>query len=103
MNARNAAASNQAGPTREVIKPQVEQVIRDWAEGWGRPQEPLKEDHSLQTDLRLFAHHRRVMAIDYTEISLQYPGGKRVSQSSSISADTVGKAIDLVLARANGQ
>jgi hypothetical protein len=104
-----------AAPTRPEIKPRVindalvPEAKRNSASA-GKLARLIAgdEDLSLESDLNINETRRMILSKDYTTISTTMPSGAAnpaglvVGPTSSATAGTVRKAIDLVFKRANG-
>jgi len=94
-----------ASPTRAQIKPQVDAVLRAACLTHHQPEPalPIPDTQDLFFDLGLGENIQQALAVAYTQISTSYQGGLPVSQTSARNCETVGNAVNLVHARANGQ
>jgi hypothetical protein len=94
-----------ASPSRSEIKPRVDRVLNAACATHNLPThpEPIGDGKDLFFDLGLGENIQQALAIAYTQISVDYQGGKPVSQTSARACETVGNAVSLVHARANGQ
>ena len=94
-----------ANPSRATITPQVDHVLNSARIHGGHPPVPEPIDNSLDltNDLLLGPQTKAALAISYTIISLQYPGGHPVSIVDAAGCNTVGDAVDLTHKRACGK
>ena len=86
-------------PPRSEIKPKVIKAIAKLVQ---KPEDEVKENDRLWEDLDMGPASRKAMAKPYTEISMKYPAGKRISMASAGALKTVKESVDLVLKKANG-
>lgn len=91
--------------TREEVKPLVCLVLSSTSELFGIPhtrqQLQNNENLSIRQHLGLTVAVMRQLSRPYTSISHDRFGGAKVTQSQALAADTVKKAIDLVLLKSN--
>jgi hypothetical protein len=89
-------------PTRDEIKPKVIKVLSAVTQ---MPPKVLSdnEPYRLFQDLGMGPTLRQALAVPYTKISRQYPGGLPISMKEAGDLKTVKESIDLVEKRANGK
>jgi hypothetical protein len=85
--------------SREEIASKVIAKIRSVADLQFDP----KEGDRLFEDLRMGPSIRRSLALSFSRISKQQPGGQTISGDEAERLRTVGESIDLVFRRANGR